>query len=181
MSIIQRLMCSICLLIGWFFLAFGCISEHYRTYFLISDKLPDKIRYNWHLILWLVVEEKLNRSFFLTFFPILSLIFFLALSRIFFLVSSPAMATVQMQCADCGYVLVLLLYVRTLLNRTAFYGATGTTRQNWSNVWYGRFRLSCKRFYNFFLSFFIANSRRMRRELSPYARLNDYERQPVFA
>lgn len=173
MPIIQHLMFSICLFICEFFLVCSCILEYYRTCLLVLDKLPDEIRCNWHLILWPVMEEKLIRSLFMTFFLFLSLAFFLA--------SSPAKATAQMQCADCGYVLALLLYVRTLPNRTALYGVAGTTHQNWFSVQDGHLRLLCKRFYNFCLSFFIANSRRRRMEFSPYVRLNGYGHRPVFA
>lgn len=166
-------MCSMRMFIGRLFLDCSRILEHYRTYFLVLDKLPDKIRCSRHLILWLVVKEKLYRS--------LSLAFFLALSLAFFLASSPAMAAAQMRCVGCGYVLVLLLYARTLPDRTALYGVFCTMRQNWFNVLHGRLRLIYKRFYNFCLSFFVANSRRIGMEFSPYTRLNDYGRQPVFA
>lgn len=173
MSIIQRHIYSVCLFIGMFFLVCSLILEHCRTCFLMLNKLQNKIRYLWHLILLLARGKELNRSLFLD--------SFLTLPSAFFLISSPAMATAQMQCAGCSYMLALLLYARTLPDRTTFYGTINIMRQNWFNMWCGHFQLLCKRFYKFCLSSFLSNLHRIGMKRSPHIRLNDYRYQPVFA
>lgn len=142
---------------------FSCFLEHCCTYFSMLDKLLDEIRCRWHLILR-GVKEKMGRSLFL----------------VFFLASFLAMTAVQMQCAGRSYMLALLLYVRTLSDRTTLYKAAGITHQNWFNVWYGHFRSYTKDFITL-VYHFIANSHRMGMELSPYVRLNDCGCQPAFA